>query len=194
MPSGTRGIFGGSFDPVHMGHLTVARAAVDLLQLDRLHLVPANTQPLKQAQAAAPAAHRLAMLRLAVGDGGRIVVDDREIRRGGVSYTVDTVRDFTREFPEDQLSLLVGADAASELDRWRDSDEVAEVARIVVLTRPGVDVPVHGVVDQVLTVPAVAVSATDIRDRVRRNETIAGLVPEAVAAYIASHRLYSVEV
>jgi nicotinate-nucleotide adenylyltransferase len=188
-----RGIFGGSFDPVHTGHITVARAALDALALDCLHLIPTSIQPLKQGQMTAPPVHRLAMLRLATRDDDRLLVDDREIRRGGVSYTVETLREMSAEFPGDRLSLLVGADVASELDQWRESDALARLASLVVLTRPGASLPEPAGDWQLLEVPSVPVAASDIRDRLRRHEPIQGLVPDSVAAYIASHRLYCVE-
>lgn len=188
-----RGVFGGSFDPVHIGHLAVARAAADILELDLVHLIPASAQPLKPDGPVASPADRLAMLRLAASGDRRFVVDDREIRRGGVSYTVDTLREMAEEFPNDRLSLLVGADAAGQFDQWKDRDAVAALARIVVLTRPGVAVPSHRHVARTVEVPAVPVSATAVRERARSGDSIADLVPEPVAAYIASHRLYLVE-
>ena len=188
-----RGIFGGSFDPVHVGHLAVVRAAADALHLDRVHLIPTHAQPLKPDGPAASGEDRLAMLRLAVGADDRLVVDDRELRRGGVSYTIDTLRAMAREFPNDRLSLLVGADAAEQLEQWKDREAVAALARIVVLTRPAVAVPSHPHINRVVEVPAVPVSATAVRERVRSGESIAGLVPDPVATYIASHRLYLVE-
>lgn len=191
--SANRGIFGGSFDPVHVGHLTVARAVADLLQLDLLHLIPAHAQPLKPGGPVASGADRLAMLQLAAAEDDRLLVDDREIRRGGTSYTIDTLREMAGEFPDDRLSLMIGADAARELDQWKDGQAVASLARIVVLTRPGVPVPRHPFIDRTVEVPAVPVSATAVRERIRSGESIAGLVPERVATYIASHRLYLVE-
>jgi nicotinate-nucleotide adenylyltransferase len=184
-----RGVFGGSFDPVHTGHLTVAAAAADRLELDRLHFVPALTQPFKARFHHAEPADRVAMLRLALEDR-RFVLDTREIEREGVSYTVDTLREMRAEFPEDRLSLLIGADAARDLPGWREAGAIAELARVVVLTRPGVEPPAHVWVAEVVEVPAVDVSASEIRARVARSETIEGMVPVSVAEYIESHRLY----
>jgi len=121
------------------------------------------------------------------------VADGREIRRGGVSYTVDTLRELSAEHPADRLCLMVGADAARDLPQWRQAEEIARLARIVVLTRPGVAAPSRPPVADVLEVPAVAVSASEVRARVTRGESIRGLVPDAVADYIAEHGLYRTE-
>ena len=188
-----RGIFGGSFDPVHVGHLTVAASAARALNLGLVHLVPACVQPFKTGREPAAAEHRLAMLRLAVAGRAPLVADDREIRRGGVSYTVDTLREISAEHPADRLCLMVGADAARDLPQWRQAEEIARLARIVVLTRPGVAAPSRPPIADVLEVPAVAVSASEVRARVTRGESIRGLVPDAVADYIAEHGLYRTE-
>lgn len=185
-----RCVFGGSFDPVHTGHITAALAAGRALRAEAVHLVPAAVQPFKAGRRLAPAEDRLAMLRLAATGHGLLVVDDREIRRGGVSYTIETLREMRAEFGADPLCLMVGADAAHDLPQWRDGAGIARLATIVVLTRPGATAPRHPLIDRVLEVPAVDVSATEIRDRVARGERIRGLVPDAVAEYIASHGLY----
>lgn len=185
-----RGIFGGSFDPVHQGHLIVASAAADALGLDRVHFVPAHVQPFKAARQHASPADRVAMLRAALSHDERFVLDTREIDREGVSYTVDTLRAFTAEFPDDALSLLIGADAARDFPEWREASAIAQLADVVVLTRPGEQIPRGGPPGRVLRVPAVDVSATQVRERVRRGDPIEHLVPAAVARYIESHRLY----
>ncbi len=185
-----RGIFGGSFDPVHNGHLVVAGAAADQLGLDVVHLVPANVQPFKDDSHAATAQQRLAMLRAAIEHHPRLIADPREIARGGTSYTVDTVREIAAEFPKDRLCLLIGADAAREFPDWKDPGAIGRLAQLAVLTRPGMELPAVTLGATLVTVPAVDVSATMIRDRVLRGESIDGLVPPAVAAYIEAHRLY----
>lgn len=184
-----RGIFGGSFDPVHNGHLVVARAAAKALGLDRVHLIPTFHQPLKKGEHGASAAHRMAMVRLAVQGDPVLRADATEVDRGGTSYMVDTLRTLAAEHPGDPLSLLVGADAAAALSLWRDVDEVTRLARIVVMTRPGAALP-SGETFDVLSVPEVDVSATDIRRRAAGGEALEGLVPESVAQYIAAHDLY----
>jgi nicotinate-nucleotide adenylyltransferase len=187
------GIFGGSFDPVHRGHLVVAREAAERLALSRVHLIPAYEQPFKVGAHHASPAHRLAMLRLAVEGDPRFVADAIEIDRGGVSYAIDTLRAFRTMYPEEALSLLVGADAAADLADWKDATEVAQLARVVVLTRPGTVLPDRSVGHEILDVPAVDVSATEVRRRVAMGEPIDGLVPPVVAQYIAAHGLYRTE-
>jgi nicotinate-nucleotide adenylyltransferase len=185
------GLFGGSFDPVHLGHLIVAQEAATRLPLDQVRLVPAGRQPFKRAGHAAPAADRLAMLRLAVAGDARLVADDCEIRRPGPSYTVDTLRELRAAHPDAELCLLVGADAAGELPTWHDAAAIPSLARVVVLTRPGTRVPDHPLITQALPVPAIDISATDVRARCRRGESVRYLVPDPVAHYIAERRLYA---
>lgn len=189
-----RGVFGGSFDPVHRGHLAVAAAAADRLPLDHVHFVPARQQPFKVGAHRASAEDRTAMLRAALASEAgdpRFVLDLRELHRPGVSYTIDTLRSVSAEFPGDALFLLVGADAARELPSWREAGAVARLARVVALTRPGITPPRDPLVAEQLDVPAVHISGTDIRRRVGRGESIRGLVPPVVEAYIAAHGLYT---
>lgn len=185
-----RGIFGGSFDPVHLGHLVVAAAAADRLLLESVHFVPAREQPFKVGGHAASPEDRVAMLELALADE-RFVLDTRELDREAPSYTVDTLRALRAEFPADELCLMVGADAARDLPEWREAEAIPALARIIVLTRPGAEGPGLEKVGEILEVPRVDVSATEVRERAGRGEPIDDLVPLAVAEYIESHRLYS---
>ena len=185
-----RGVFGGSFDPVHLGHLIVVAAAADRLLLESVHFVPAREQPFKAGGHAASPEDRVAMLELALADE-RFVLDTRELDREGPSYTVDTLRALRAEFPADELCLMIGADAARDLPEWREAGAIPALARIVVLTRPGAEMPGLEKVGELLEVPRVDVSATEVRARVGRGEPIDDLVPLAVAEYIESHRLYS---
>ena len=167
----------------------MAAAAADRLALDWLHFVPALKQPFKGGRHFAPPGDRVAMLRLALEDP-RFLLDCREIEREGVSYTVDTLREIRAEFPDDQLSLLVGADAARDLPAWREASAIAALAQVVVLTRPGVEPQAHEPDAEVVAVPAVDVSASEIRARVARGEPVEGMVTASVAEYIESHGLY----
>ncbi len=184
------GVFGGSFDPVHHGHLIVAAEAWRRLDLTHVRLIPAGQQPLKAGGHGASAADRLAMLRLAVADDERFVVDAREVSRRGPSYTVDTLRELRTEIPQASLSLLLGSDTACDLPRWHEAAALPALATIVVLTRPGTPVPPLPLVTRTLEVPAVDIAATGIRERCRRHESIRYLVPGPVAQYIAERRLY----
>jgi nicotinate-nucleotide adenylyltransferase len=185
------GVFGGSFDPVHVGHLITAQEAAARLVLDQVRLIPAGRHPCKPEGHAARAADRLAMVRLAVAGDPRLVADDREIRRPGPSYTADTLRELRAEYPGAALWLLVGGDAAGDLPGWHDADAIPSLARVVVLTRPGTTVPDHPLIAQTLEVPAIDISATDVRARCGRGESVRYLVPDAVARYIAERRLYA---
>jgi nicotinate-nucleotide adenylyltransferase len=184
-----RGIFGGSFDPVHQGHLIVASAAADALELDWVHFVPAHVQPFKAGRQHASPADRVAMLRAALPHDERFVLDTREIDREGVSYMVETLRAFEAEYPEDALFLLVGADTARDLSEWREASAIQGLAEVVILSRPGEDMPRH-VAGSTLSVPVMDVSATQVRERARQGEPLDDLVPAAVARYIESHGLY----
>lgn len=184
------GVFGGSFDPVHLGHLIVAEAAADALALAQVRFVPARAQPFKAGRHAASPEARLAMLHLGLEGNPRFAADDCELRRAAPSYTVDTLRTLHDARPGDRLFLLVGADAAADLPHWRDPERIAELATVVVLTRPGEARPGHRFVTRRLDVPAIDISATAVRARCRRGDSIRYLVPEAVRRYIADRGLY----
>lgn len=183
------GIFGGSFDPPHVGHLLVSADAVDALQLDRLIFVPASVQPLKAGKDSASARHRLEMVRRLVGDDPRFAVDPIEIDRDGLSYTVETLAAFAERYPEANRFFLVGMDVLASFAQWREPDRVLRLATLAVMQRTGETGPVPASAIRIDT-RRVDVSSTEIRDRVKTGRTIRGFVPEAVAAYIADHRLY----
>jgi nicotinate-nucleotide adenylyltransferase len=187
------GILGGSFDPPHVGHLLAANDAAEALALDRLLFIPAAEQPLKTGLVAAPAKDRLAMVRLLAGNDQRFGVDSIEVDRGGLSYTVDTVRALRERWQGPAplaLFLLVGADVASTLPKWRDPEGIASLAEIVMLTREGgAEVLPPGVSRRIRT-RRVDVSSTEVRARVRAGQSIRGFVPDAVAEYIATAGLY----
>jgi nicotinate-nucleotide adenylyltransferase len=183
------GVFGGSFDPVHLGHLVAAEQAADRLQLAQVRFVPARCHPFKSGHHASPD-DRLAMVAAAIEGNPRFVLDAREMRRPAPSYTADTLRELGTASPGDALFLLLGADAAAELPAWHDAEAVGTIATVVVVTRPGVVVPPHRLIRAVVEVPAIDISATAIRDAVRRGASIRYLVPPAVEAYIVNHGLY----
>ena len=184
------GVFGGSFDPVHHGHLIVAQVASETLGLDSLRFVPAREQPFKRGLHRSAPDHRAAMLSLAVAGSPGFRVDRIELDRPGPSYTVDTLEDFARRDPRSPLVLLLGADAAADLPAWHRAERIPELARVVVFARPGTPVPVTPAIAQVIEVPAVDISATEIRSRVEKGRSIRYWVPDAVAEYIVRHRLY----
>jgi nicotinate-nucleotide adenylyltransferase len=186
------GLFGGSFNPVHLGHWLVGLAAREELQLSRLYFIAAAQSPFKPGVELAPAQERLRLLRLALAGQNDCQVDDQEIVRGGVSYTIDTVRDYRRRFPQAQLFYLIGADVVPQLLKWRDAAELAQLVEFVAIPRPGESVasfspPFRG---RPLKGFPVAVSSSRIRERVRAGLPIDRLVPAAVAEAIRNNRLY----
>jgi nicotinate-nucleotide adenylyltransferase len=184
------GVFGGSFDPVHVGHLIVAEAAAELLQLNTVLFVPARVQPFKIGLHSASADDRVAMLRLAIHGNARFSLDSRETQRDGPSYSVDTLRELRSETPADELFLLVGADAAWDLPRWHDAERLSDYASLFVLTRPGYEVPAFDMISGCLDVPEISLSASHIRQAARSGESIRYLVPPGVIEYIESNGLY----
>ena len=186
------GIFGGSFDPVHLGHLLVAQAAIEELHLDRLFFVPAAQSPFKPETKPAPDAARLQLLRLALTGKTNCEIDAQEIRRGGVSYTVDTLRDYAGRFPAAKIFYLVGADNVPKLNEWREPAELARLAEFVAIPRPGGATPVFPAPfrGQMLRGFPFAVSSSEIRTRVQAGLPVEYLVPAAVAEAIRNGRLY----
>lgn len=183
------GILGGSFDPIHNAHLIVAQLAREALGLDRVLLVVSGTQPLKGGHHA-PAADRLRMVELAVAPIAGLEADGREIRRQGPSFMVETLEELAREHPGSELVLLLGADAAAELPRWRDPARIGELARLVLFRRGDEAVPAGSAT---FAVPRLELSSTAIRARIRAGLGIRGWVPEAVVGYISGLALYQGE-
>lgn len=186
------GILGGTFDPPHTGHLLLAYSALEQLALDRLVLIPARRQPLKSEVEITTPVHRLAMVQSLAASDARLHVDAIELDRPGLSFTVETLRAYRAQWPDADLHLLLGADAARTFAQWRAPKEVAGLAKIVVCTRGEEAMPAApaGIAWDRLATRRVDVSATEIRARVRAGLPIRGLVTEAVAAYIAAHGLY----
>ena len=193
------GIVGGTFDPIHLGHVAMAEAGADCAGLDRVLLVPAGVPPHRGA-ATASAADRLAMVRIAAAGHPRLEVSDVELRRAGPSFTVDTLRALAAERPDAQLHLLLGWDAAREIRAWRSPDEVLRLARLVVVSRPGYPPPAEADLraagippEDVLLcdVPTPDVESTDVRRLVEEGASLAGLVDPPVEAYLRHHRLYA---
>lgn len=188
------GVFGGSFDPVHHGHLAIALAALEQIPLDRVLFVPARRSPLKDAAPAASDADRLEMLRLATADEPRFAVSAVELERPEPSYTVDTLEALAGDGP---LFLIVGADAARELPRWRSPERIREMATLLVAPRAPrakVPLPLRSFSDDpaviVLDTPLMDVSARELRGRAARGRSLRYLVPDAVWRYIEERGLY----
>jgi nicotinate-nucleotide adenylyltransferase len=195
------GIYGGSFDPVHNGHLALARACQRQAGLDEVWFMPTAVQPLKQKGPHATDAQRVDMLELATRDVPSWRVSTLEIDRGGKSYTVDTLRQLSEELPEAVLFFLMGADAVRDVPQWREPEEIFRLATPLVVRRAGESEPDMKALEAVaaankqprlLEMPAHDISSSEIRRRVAAAEPIVDLVPPEVAAFIAAHHVYRV--
>ena len=187
------GLFGGSFDPVHLGHLLVAQAAIEELGLDRLCFISAAQSPFKPDNQPAPASLRLQWLRLALAGRTNYEIDEQEIRRGGVSYTVDTVRDYAKRFPQAELFYLIGTDNVAKLNEWRAAGELARLVQFVVTPRPGeapanFPAPFRG---RTLKGFPLAISSSQIRARAKAGLPLEPLVPAPVAEAIRTAKPYT---
>jgi nicotinate-nucleotide adenylyltransferase len=186
------GLFGGSFDPVHLGHLLVAQAAREEAGLNRVFFIPAAQSPFKPGASPAPAPERLRLLRLALAGDDQAEIDDQEIRRGGVSYSIDTLREYARKFPGAELFYLIGGDQPAQLPLWREAGELARLAQFLIIPRPGEAIgqlaaPFRG---RLLRGFPLGVSSSDIRRRIQSGLPFAHLLPAAVGEAIRNNRLY----
>jgi len=187
------GIFGGSFDPVHLGHHLVALAAREEAQLDRVFFVPATQSPFKPDRQLAPGPARTALLRMSLAGKTWTEIDTQELDRGGISFSIDTVRNFRERFPDAELFYLIGADHVAQLPKWRHSGELARLTTFLIIPRPG-EAPVKappGFRAIWLKGYPVAISASEIRARVKARLPVEALVGDVVAEAIRNNRLYS---
>lgn len=184
------GILGGTFNPVHIGHLILAEEIREKLRLDRIVFVPTFIPPHKQSNNIAPAADRFSMIRAAIRSNAYFDVSDMEIRRRGASYTIDTLREFKKRYPRDDMYFITGSDLLNYLDKWKDLKNVIALVKFVVATRPGY--PLEDIPSYIKTVAirAVDVSAYEIRQCVKKGRSFRYLVPDPVFAYITKKRLY----
>ena len=191
------GVLGGSFDPVHLGHIGVARATADVLDLERVLLMPAAQAPLRDAGVRVAGARRAEMVRLAIEEAGddRLELCESELQRGGVSYTAETLRALRAERPGDDLVWMVGEDQWARLGGWREPDELARLAEWAVYARPGWamggGVPIAGLSWRRVEAKAEwAISSSEIRARLGRGEDVRGLLADKVSEYIRENGLY----
>jgi nicotinate-nucleotide adenylyltransferase len=186
------GLYGGSFDPVHVGHVLVAQAAREEVQLDRIFFIPAAQSPFKPGRVLSPDAIRLQMLRLALAGMTYSEVDPQEVERGGVSYSIDTVRDYAQRFPGAELFYLIGGDHVEQLPKWREAGELAERVTFIVLPRPGQKAAEAKPPFKLkhLVGFQIGVSASQIRERVRQKLPVDSLVGAPVAETIRHNDLY----
>ena len=187
------GLFGGSFDPPHIGHCIIAARAVDQLNLDKVLFIPAYIPPHKKHRSTSDPRHRLAMTRLAIRGTSTFACSDQEVRRKGVSYTVDTLRDLKRKFPDAELFLIIGGDSLAFFPSWREPEAILNLASLAVYDRPKVQLQRKQKGSKRIASiagPLLDISSSGIRTMVAAGQSITFLVPQAVERYIRSHRLY----
>jgi len=186
------GIFGGGFDPIHIGHLVEAQYAAEELELDKLLFIPTGDHPLKPQSASSEA--RLEMTRLAITGNPMFELSDVEIKRTGKSYTIDTVNQVKKLFPSKELYLIVGLDNADTFHKWHRIDEILDLCKVVVLSRMMTDdyVLSPSLLEKIMILdsPIIETSSTEIRERIEDGKSIRYLVPDKVREYIDSHKLY----
>jgi nicotinate-nucleotide adenylyltransferase len=197
------GIFGGSFDPVHYGHLWIAEAALEQLQLQQIRWIPVAQSPLKPLGPIASAEDRLQMLRLAVAGANEHVVDDREIRRGDVSFTLDTVEELLAENPDATIIMVIGSDSLASMQKWHQPKRLLEQVIPAVVQRGGeaeIDFSVlEGLVDakrielfsqHVVAMPEIELSSSQLRERIAASKSIRFRVPRSVQAFVSANGIY----
>ncbi len=188
------GLLGGTFDPPHLGHLHLALSAIEHLNLDRVVLIPAGRQPLKALVDSASIEHRIAMVHLLAGRDPQLAVDPIETERDGLSFSIDTVRSYRAAHPAAELTFLMGEDTAATLPHWREPVELSRLSRLMVMTRgigEGMGGPLpEGVQLERMSTRRIDISATEIRARVRAEQSLRGFVTDDIAAYFAANGLY----
>ena len=185
---------GGTFDPIHHGHLVAASEVQSLFDLDEVVFVPTGQPWQKADREVSPAEHRYLMTVVATASNPRFTVSRVDIDRDGPTYTIDTLRDLRAARPDDELFFITGADALAQILSWKDADELFELAHFIGVTRPGDELSESGLPEDRVTlqeVPAMAISSTDCRDRVADGEPVWYLVPDGVVQYINKYALYS---
>lgn len=187
------GILGGTFNPIHLGHLLIAQDAVDAARLDRVLFIPSATPPHKALGGDVSAAHRLRMVKLAIAGDKRFAVDDLEIRRGGKSYSVDTLAELRTRHPRASFHFIIGADSLDELHLWKDARRLVRLCQFIAIARPGYrgkPARIPGLRYRLLRAHPCDIASRDIRARAGEGKSICYLVPEAVVRYIRTHKLY----
>lgn len=186
------GIFGGTFDPIHLGHLITAQSVREIRNLEKILFIPSFISPHKKGIDSTPPEHRLEMIKIAIKDVPFFEYSDIEIKKGGISYTVDTLRELKKQY--DELEFIIGYDNIFKFHAWKDPDEILKLAKIIVLKRKSSRVPpfedkyYHAAV--FVQTRGIEISATDIRERVKKGLPINYLVPDKVKEYIYKNNLY----
>ncbi|GAA4107831.1 nicotinate-nucleotide adenylyltransferase [Knoellia locipacati] len=185
---------GGTFDPIHHGHLVAASEVQSLFDLDEVIFVPTGEPWQKADKVVSEAEHRYLMTVVATASNPHFLVSRVDVDREGPTYTIDTLRDLRAQHPDDELFFITGADALAQILSWKDVDELWELAHFIGVTRPGYELSEYGLPEDRVTlqeVPAMAISSTDCRDRVSDGEPVWYLVPDGVVQYINKHHLYA---
>jgi len=184
------GILGGTFNPIHIGHLILAEEAREKLGLDKVFFVPTYLPPHKDNSNIAPALERMEMIKLAAKDNIHFAVSDVEIKRNGRSYTIDTIKEFKNKYPNDDLYFIIGSDLLKYLDDWKDLGEIIKMVKFIAATRPGYPLEKIPSYIKTMDIRAVDVSAFEVRNCINENKSFRYLVPDAVYKYIIKKRLY----
>ncbi len=194
--AGRLGVMGGTFDPIHHGHLVAASEVQSAFDLDEVVFVPTGRPWQKSARHVAPAEHRYLMTVIATASNPRFTVSRVDVDRTGKTYTIDTLRDLSAQRPGAELFFITGADALAQILSWKDSDEIFDLAHFIGVTRPGHTLDDAGLPSDrvsLMEVPAMAISSTDCRIRVAKGEPVWYLVPDGVVQYIGKYGLYRQE-
>ncbi|MFQ5733385.1 MAG: nicotinate-nucleotide adenylyltransferase [Planctomycetaceae bacterium] len=198
------GLFGGTFDPVHFGHLLLAEQCREQCALDEVWFLPSGSPPHKQSTEITEPQHRIEMLKLAIAGHEAFAVNEMELQREGPTYTVDTLQAVIAERPRDALFFLIGGDSLNDLPTWREPRRILELATVVAVNRGDDDLPEMSPLEQqlgsavarqihIVSMPGVDISATDIRERVAAGKSIRYMTPRAVEVYVEQHGLYGGE-
>ena len=184
------GLLGGTFDPIHAGHLIMAEVVWEKMRLDKVVFIPSHLPPHKSARGLTPVRNRLRMVELAVCGNPHFEVSSFEAKRAGKSYSIDTVRHFASVFPGAKLFFIIGCDALSTLHQWKDIEKIISMVDFVVVNRPGDFKSNQTIKHHSVFMPGIDISSSDIRERLRRKKSIRYLVPEDVRGYIKKKGLY----
>jgi nicotinate-nucleotide adenylyltransferase len=186
------GIFGGTFDPIHKGHIAIAKQAMKQLSLTRVYFVPTSIPPHKQLRSSATAKHRLAMVKLALEGQNNFKVSSLELQRGGISYTIDTVKSFKKLFPSEKLVLIVGEDNLTQFTSWKSPKTILQLCSLAVYKRKNISRTLinYTYSYEMIKGPFLPVSSTEVRQKIEHGKSISRLLPKSVLSYIKQHSLY----
>lgn len=185
------GLFGGTFNPIHMGHLAIAQMAQEAFKLDKVIFIPSHQPPHKNIASLAPACDRYKMVKLAIAGNDRFEVSDVETLRDGKSYTIDTLRYFQKVYSSKaKLFFIVGGDSFSTLPKWKNIGEILRLVTFIVVNRPGTNASKKNIRHLTVTKPGIDISSSYLRQRIESGKSVRYLVPEAIFYYIEKHRLY----